>query len=85
MDLELRQYLDAKFARIDQRFARIVDEAPAGGPTLETMGDRLMARIDKFEATLLNAFRGGARPMGFEERLALVEQRISELERKRAS
>jgi hypothetical protein len=85
MDLELRQYLDAKFARIDQRFDRIIGEPSAERPTLQTMEDRLLARIDKFEATLLNAFRGGTRPMSCEERLALAEQRISELERKRAS
>ncbi len=54
-------------------------------------------RIEKIETSLLGAFFGWARPMemrvggmvntvmGFEERLALAEQRISELERKRAS
>jgi hypothetical protein len=49
------------------------------------MEDRLLARLDKFEATLLNAFQGGTRPISFEECLALAEQRISELERKRPS
>lgn len=64
---------------------------------LEAMEARLEARIEKVETNLLAAFYGWARPMeirvsgmtktvmGFDERLALAEQRISELERKRAS
>jgi hypothetical protein len=64
---------------------------------LEAMETRLEARIEKVETSLLGAFYGWARPMeirvngmtstvmGFDERLALAEQRISELERKRAS
>jgi hypothetical protein len=79
MDQELKQYLDPNFARIDERFAE-TDQ-----------------RIEKIEANLLAAFYGWARPMeirvsgmtktvmGFDERLALAEQRISELERKRPS
>ena len=58
---------------------------------------RLEQRIGKVETSLLGAFYGWARPMeirvdgmtktvmGFDERLALAERRISELERKRAS
>jgi hypothetical protein len=57
MDQELKQYLDANFARIDERF-------------VETEA-RLNARIEKVETSLLGAF--------------LAEQRISELERRRAS
>jgi hypothetical protein len=76
MDQELKQYLDKRF-----------DE-------LET---RLEARIEKTETNLLTAFHGWARPMelrvgnmttivmGFEERMTLAEQRISQLERKRPS
>jgi hypothetical protein len=64
---------------------------------LQALEDRLLARIEKVETSLLIAFHGWARPMavrvnnvttivmGFEERLALAEQRISELERRRAS
>ncbi len=85
MDPELKQFLDSHFARIDQRFARILDETAEGGRNLKTMVDRLLARIDKFEATLLKAFAGRPCPMSFEERLSSVERRITELERKRAS
>lgn len=82
--------VDEKFAQIDERFAQI-DEKFAG------VERRLEARIEKVETSLLGAFYGWARPMeirvngmtstvmGFDERLALAEQRISELERRRAS
>jgi hypothetical protein len=64
---------------------------------LEAMEDRLNARIEKVETNLLTAFHGWGRSMeirvrgvstmatGFDERLALVEERVSELERKKAS
>jgi hypothetical protein len=64
---------------------------------LEAMGARLEARVEKAETNLLSAFHGWARDMeirvrgvsgmatGFDERLALAEERISELERRRAS
>jgi hypothetical protein len=83
MDQELKEYLDSRFAEVDRR--------------AEAMEGRLEARIEKVETSLLGAFYGWARPMeirvsgmtktvmGFDERLALAEQRISELERKRAS
>jgi hypothetical protein len=83
MDQELKQYLDTNFSRIDERFVEIEQ--------------RLERRIEKVETSLLGAFYGWARPMeirvdgmtktvmGFDERLALAERRISELERKRAS
>jgi hypothetical protein len=86
MDQELKQYLDANFARIDERFVSVDDR----------FAD-MEKRIEKVETNLLGAFYGWARPMeirvngmtstvmGFDERLALAEQRISELERKRAS
>ena len=79
MDEDLKRYLDDNFARIDERF----EDTNKG--------------IEKIETSLLGAFYGWARPMemrvngmvstvmGFEERLGLAEQRISELERKRAS
>jgi hypothetical protein len=80
MDADLKQYLDDNFARIDERFGE--------------MEKHLEERIEQTETKLLKAFHGWARPMevrvhgvatmvlGFEERLALAEQRISELERK---
>jgi hypothetical protein len=64
---------------------------------LEAMESRTNARIEKAETNLLTAFHGWARSMeirvrsvstitaGFDERLALAEERISELERKKAS
>lgn len=76
MDQELKQYLDKRFEELEAR---------------------LGARIEKTETNLLTAFHGWARPMelrvgnmttivmGFEERMTLAEQRISQLERKRAS
>jgi len=74
MDNELKQYL----TDMEGRFNKRLDE-----------------RIEKAETNLLTAFHGWARAMeirvrgvagittGFDERLALAEERISELERKR--
>jgi hypothetical protein len=86
MDQDLKEYLDANFARIGERFVS-VDERFAD----------VEKRIEQVETNLLGAFYGWARPMeirvdgmtktvmGFDERLALAERRISELERKKAS
>jgi len=83
MDEELKQNLDSNFARVGEKFAEVER--------------RLEARIEKVETSLLGAFFGWDRPMeirvngmtstvmGFNERLALAEQRISELERRRVS
>jgi hypothetical protein len=79
MDQELKRYLDEKFARINDRFAGIA------GRTVDGVAERILARLDRFEAALLAAFRGAPRPAGLDERRILAEQRISELERKRAS
>ena len=90
MDQELKQYLDSNFARIDESFESV-------DKRFEELEARLEARIEKTETNLLTAFHGWARPMelrvgnmttivmGFEERITLAEQRISQLERKRAS
>jgi hypothetical protein len=62
---------------------------------LVDMEERLNARVEKVETNLVTTFRGWARAMeirvrgvssvtaGFDERLALAEERISALERKR--
>jgi len=62
---------------------------------LEAMEHRIDTRIEKSETNLLTAFHSWARAMeirvrgvsgvatGFDERLALVEERVSELERKK--
>jgi hypothetical protein len=62
---------------------------------LEAMEKRVNTRIEKSETNLLSAFHGWARAMeirvrgvsgmatGFDERLALVEERVSDLERKK--
>ena len=83
MDQELKQYLDSRFAEVDRR--------------AEAMEERIKALIEKTETSLLGAFYGWARPMeirvdgmtktimGIDERLALAERRISDLERKKAS
>jgi len=97
MDQELKQYLDANFARIDERFAEMDQRFAEVDRRAEAMEKDLAARIEKVETSLLGAFYGWARPMeirvngmtstvmGFDERLALAEQRISELERRRPS
>jgi hypothetical protein len=99
MDQELRQYLDAKFARIDCRFAGI-DEKFAELATrreFAALEDRIVARLEGFEAAIAAACRDLSCPMEvrvpsvptrlaeFYERRAVAEQRISELERRRAS
>jgi len=73
MDNELKQHLIDMEGRFNKRFDK---------------------RIEKAETNLLTAFHGWARSMeirvrgvsavttGFDERLALAEERISELERK---
>ena len=93
MDQELKQYLDSNFARIDERF----EEVDKRFERVDKRFEELEARIEKTETNLLTAFHGWARPMelrvgnmttivmGFEERITLAEQRISQLERKRAS
>lgn len=90
MDQDLKDYLDANFARIDERFTEV-------DRRFDAMEKDLSGRIEKVETNLLGAFYGWARPMeirvdgmtktvmGFDERLSLAERRISELERKRAS
>jgi hypothetical protein len=56
MDQELKQYLDANFARIDARFIEVDRRA-------EALEERLIGRIEKVETSLLGAFYGWARPM----------------------
>jgi len=63
---------------------------------LADMEQRLVENLRDMETKLLTAFHGWGRPMeirvngmtsvvmGFDERLTLAEQRISELERKKA-
>jgi len=81
MDPELKQHLEAMEARIDAKLAKCA-----------TRED-----LERVETNLLKTFYNWARPMevrvsgvtntvhGFDERLALMEQRLSELERRRAS
>jgi hypothetical protein len=78
------------YAHVDARFGAVETNA-------ESMETRLNARIEKTETNLLTAFHGWSRSMeirvrsvsgmvtGFDERLAHVEERVSELERRRAS
>ena len=83
-------HVDAKFAHVDAKFADI----DAKFEELKTYVDE---RVEKTETKLLTAFHGWARSMeirtrvvsssvsGMDERLALAEERISELERRKAS
>ena len=64
---------------------------------LDAMEVRMVERIEKSENNLVRAFHGWARSMeirvrgvsgvalGFEERLSLVEERLSEIERRQAT
>lgn len=68
---------------------------------LEDLGQRLTQytdqRVERAETNLLTAFHGWARSMeirtrgittivsGFDERLSMIEERVSELERRKAS
>ena len=90
MDQELKQYLEAMEARIDAKFAQCATKQD-----LERFATK--QDVERVETNLLKAFYNWARPMevrvsgitntvhGFDERLALMEQRLSELERRRAS
>jgi hypothetical protein len=78
------------YAHVDARFGVVETNA-------ESMETRINGRIEKTETNLLTAFHGWSRSMeirvrsvsgmvtGFDERLAHVEERVSELERRRAS
>src|ERR1700722_10480560 len=82
--------MDARFEQIDGRFERIDERFAEVDRRGEAVEERLIGRIEKVETSLLGAFYGWARPMeirvngmtstvmGFDERLALAEQRISE-------
>jgi hypothetical protein len=101
MDQDLKEYLDANFGRMDEKFAEVEKRVLEVEKRVLEGEKRVLTevdkRVEKLETSLLGAFYGWARPMemrvhgmtstvmGFEERLGLAEQRISELERKRAS
>ena len=55
MDQDLKEYLDANFGRMDERFAEVDRRA-------EAVEKDLAARIEKVETSLLGAFYGWARP-----------------------
>ena len=90
MDDELRQLLVGIVTRVDEVQER-----------LTSMEERLIQytdnRSEAIETNVLTAFHGWARSMeirvrgsativsGFDERLAFLEDRVSELERKKAS
>jgi len=92
MEQELKAYLDEKFAPLERKLERICERQ-----TLGATEERIVARLEQFETSLTAAFRDLGTPAdvrfpcvsdmlnGFYERRALAEQRISELERKRAS
>jgi|GEM_PF-3037814 len=101
MDQELKTYLDAKFAEMDAKFAqaRMETDAKFGEVRAEMyeLRTELRAEIEKVETNLLGAFHGWARAMeirvrgvagittGFDERLAMAEERISSLEWRKPS
>jgi len=63
MDQELKQYFDANFARIDERFAQA-----------DRRSDELAERIEKVETTLLGAFYGLGSPHGNSRRRADLDR-----------
>jgi hypothetical protein len=98
MDQDLKNYLDAKFGEVDTKFAELEDRLLLRIEKSEAaMEVRMAELIEKSENNLLRAFHGWARAMeirvrgvssvavGFEERLSMVEERISEVERRKAS
>jgi hypothetical protein len=101
MDQELKSYLDAKFSELGAKFSEVdarFSELDAKVSEVEArLALRIEERIEKSENNLLRAFHGWARSMeirvrgvssvamGFEERLSLTEERISEVERRQAS
>lgn len=83
--------MDKKFVELDEKFAIRIDASEARTRAY------VMEELHKVETNLLHAFHGWARSMeirvrgvaglamGFEERMSLTEERLSELERRRAS
>jgi hypothetical protein len=81
----LEEHLSARAEALEERL----------NARAKALEERVNDRIEKAETNLLTAFHGWARAMeirvrgvagvaaGFDERLALAEERISELERKR--
>jgi hypothetical protein len=98
MDTELKQYLEAMESRINARTEAMESRMNGRADAMEDrINTNIAVRIEKSETNLLSAFYGWARSMeirvrgvggittGFDERLALAEERISQLERKKAS
>ena len=83
--------MDRKFVELDEKFATRIDASEARTRAY------VIEELHKVETNLLHAFHGWARSMeirvrgvaglamGFEERLSLTEERLSEVERRRAS
>jgi hypothetical protein len=94
MDEELKRHLADMEARMVIILKGQADELKGQADELKSHVDD---RCEKVETNLLAAFHGWARSMeirvrgvsgvtmGFDERLALAEERISDLERKKAS
>jgi hypothetical protein len=101
MDEELKRHLADMEARMVTMVKGQVGELKSQVGELKTQMGELKSHVDdrceKVETNLLAAFHGWARSMeirvrgvsgvtmGFDERLALAEERISDLERKKAS
>jgi hypothetical protein len=91
---ESRVEMNAKFAAVDEKFAAVDEKFAAVDRKLTDMNTDLRAEIEKVETNLLRAFHGWSRPMeirmraisgtvsGVDERIALVEERVSEIERR---
>jgi hypothetical protein len=87
--------VDMKFAELEDRLVARIETRI--GKSEAAMEVRIAELVEKSENNLLRAFHGWARAMeirvrgvssvavGFEERLSMVEERISEVERRKAS
>ena len=97
MDAELMQHLEAMESRLNDRIDVMESRLNVGIDAMESrLNDRIVQTVGQSETKLLTAFHRWSRSMeirvrnsshsveGFDERLALAEERISELERKRA-
>jgi len=91
LEMRLGDRIEKSQSALEMRLAERVEKSESA---LEM---RLAERIEKSENNLLRAFHGWSRSMeirvrgvsgitvGFEERLSLIEERISDVERRHAS
>ena len=90
MDEELKAYLDRAFAKVDDEFAAVRAEGQETKRELrahtEDVETRLLSEFWKWARTADARYRQSIAVVGaLDERVKAVEDRVAELERKRAS